>query len=177
MAFSEPKHVIQESGLSEGALVGDFGAGSGHYSIAAGKVVGAQGRVYAIDIQKELLSRLKRDASAAGVRNIEILAGDIEVEGGSHLRSGMLNLVIMANVLFQAEHRSAVLAEAKRVLRPGGRVLFVDWKDSFSGIGPQKSDVIPEALSRELFERAGFIFERSLKNPGEHHYGFIMKLP
>lgn len=177
MAFSNPVHVIQESGLKEGARVADFGAGSGHYSIAAGRAVGSRGTVYAVDIQKDLLSRLKRDAAAAGVRNIEVIAGDIETEGGTKLRSQMLDAVIVANVLFQAEHRGSVLAEVRRVLKPGGKVIFVEWSGSFGGVGPRQEDVVTETIARELFERAGFVFERTLRNVGEHHYGFVMKLP
>lgn len=175
MVFSDPTQVLQESGLTEGMLVADFGAGSGHYSIAVGKLVGSRGRVYAIDIQKGLLSRLKSVANSEGVRTIEIISGDLETEGGSKLRTGMLDGVILANMLFQSDHRADVLAEARRVLKSGGKVIFVEWSDSHGGIGPQQSDVITEPVARELFERAGFSFERSLKNPGEHHYGFIMR--
>jgi len=175
MAFSDPKQVLAESGIVDGSMVAEFGAGSGHYAVAAGKLVGARGRVYAIDIQKDLLNRLKREAGAQGVRNVEIVWGDLEAEGGSKLRGGTVDTVILANTLFQSEHRSSLLEEAKRVLRPGGKLIFIEWSESFGGMGPRSSDVIPEPLARELLTRAGFTFERALRNVGDHHYGLIVK--
>lgn len=175
MAFSDPKQILAESGITDGSAVADFGAGSGHYAFAAGNLVGSRGRVYAIDIQKELLSRLKREASAQGLRNIEIVWGDLEAENGSSLRGGTLDAVIIANILFQAEHRTLVLEEAKRVLKVGGRLVLIEWSDSFGGIGPRASDVLTESVARELLTRAGFTFERAIKHPGEHHYGLILK--
>lgn len=177
MAFSNPKQVIAQSGLIEGFVVADFGAGSGHYTIAAAKAVGDRGRVYAIDIQKELIARLKREVSSEGVRNVEVLWGDIETPHGSKLKDEMVDVVILANVLFQIERRGGVIEEAKRVVKPGGKVVVVEWKDSFGGIGPRKEDVLSEAMAKSLFERAGFVFDRSLPNAGMHHYGFIMKKP
>jgi ubiquinone/menaquinone biosynthesis C-methylase UbiE len=175
MAFSDPQQVIQQAGLQDGAIVADFGAGSGHYSIAAGKIVGSNGRVYAIDIQKELLARLQREAQGQGVGNIEVVWGDIESPQGSKLTQGSVDLVMIANVLFQIERRAVVVAEAQRVLRPGGKLLLVDWRESFGGIGPKPADVIPPTLAKELAVKAGFTFERELSDAGEHHYGLVFK--
>ena len=69
----------------------------------------------------------------------------------------------------------ALLEEAKRVLKVGGRVILIEWSDSFGGIGPRASDVLAESVARELLTRAGFAFERSIKTPGEHHYGLVLK--
>lgn len=175
MAFSDPQSIVSQSGLTDGALVADFGAGSGHYSIAAGKIVGSNGRVYAIDIQKELLTRLKREAQKEGVGNIEIVWGDIEAPEGSTLRGDSVDMVILANVLFQVEHRAAVLREAKRVLTSGGKLLLIDWKDSFGGMGPKSSDVMHPTVAQELVYKEGFTLQRELTQVGEHHYGFIFK--
>lgn len=175
MAFSDPQQVIQQIGLQDGAVVADFGAGSGHYSIGAAKIVGSNGRVYAIDIQKDLLARLKREAQAKGVGNVEVVWGDIEELQGSKLTEGSVDVVVLANVLFQIERRGGVFLEAKRVLKPGGTLVVVDWKESFGGIGPKPSDVLPPTLAKELVVKAGFTFERELSDAGEHHYGLIFK--
>lgn len=175
MAFSDPKQVIRECAIADGSMVADFGTGSGHYAMAAAQAVGARGRVYAVDIQKELLARLKKEALAKHLGNLEVLWGDIEAEGGSKLRSSMVDVVIMANALFQMHHRNASLQEAKRVLKPGGTLVFVEWQDSYGGMGPAPSEVVQEAVARDLLTRAGFSVERSLRNAGEHHYGFIAR--
>jgi ubiquinone/menaquinone biosynthesis C-methylase UbiE len=172
MSFSNPRAIVQALRLREGMRVGDFGAGSGHYALAAAERVGTTGRVIAVDINKDLLTRIRNDATREGLENVEVLWGDIDEEAGSCLNAESLDLVILANVLFQVEHRRAAAREAHRVLRPSGKLLVVDWRDSYGGLGPQISDVISEENARELFESESFAFEKAI-GAGEHHYGLL----
>jgi ubiquinone/menaquinone biosynthesis C-methylase UbiE len=171
-AFSEPRSNVAKMGLSEGLVVADFGAGSGHYSIAAARAVGHSGRVYAIDIQKELLTRIKNLAAAERVRNVQVLWGDIDEPGGSKLREGSADVVLLSNTLFQVEHKDALLTEAKRVLRPKGRLIVIDWTDSFGGLGPAPKDVVTEREAHAMLTKAGFSIEKSF-DAGAHHFGVI----
>ena len=175
MAFSDPRKNVGELELREGVRVADFGAGSGHYVNVLAKVVGESGRVYAIDIQKDLLRRIKNLSSNEHAGNIEVIWGDIEESGGSKLAEESMDAVVISNLLFQVEHRRAVVDEAKRVLKRGGKVLLVDWADSFGGLGPRSGDVVKSESARALFGEAGFSLERELADAGEHHYGFIFK--
>lgn len=172
--FSDPIKNIEQCGVQPGMDIADFGAGSGHYSIASAKSLMATGRVYAIDIHKDLLTKLKNHASKEGIYNIEVILGDIEKENGSRLRDFSVDLVLICNVLFQAEDKSAIIKEAKRVLKPGGRVLVVDWSDSFGNLGPKKESIFKENEAIEFFEKMGFHIDRKI-NAGSHHYGFICK--
>ena len=70
MSFADPKENILQLGLREGMRVGDFGAGSGHYTLAASGIVGGEGKVYAIDVQEDVLRRLRDAARHAGRVNI-----------------------------------------------------------------------------------------------------------
>jgi len=172
--FSDPQHNLEQLGLGEGDQVADFGSGSGFYSLAAARAVGDTGRVFAIDIQKDLLQKLKSTAQAQRIFNIEIVWGDLEKIGGTKLRDMCIDAAIVSNILFQVEHKKETVREVKRVLKRTGRVLVVDWADSFGGMGPQPKDVLPEIETRKLFESAGFVFERSIM-AGDHHYGLIFK--
>ncbi len=172
MAFSDPQKIVGELLLSEEMRVADFGSGSGHYTLAVAQIV-TEGRVYAVDIQKELLSRLKSDTAKAGISNVDIIWGDIDEKDGSRLSSATLDMVILANVLFQIEHRQKVAEEIKRVLKPKGKTLVVDWADSFGGLGPKQQDVISADKVCKLFESVGFVFDRKIKEAGDHHYGLI----
>ncbi|MBI2474518.1 MAG: methyltransferase domain-containing protein, partial [Candidatus Taylorbacteria bacterium] len=62
MSFSDPSHNVEQFDLQSGMTVADFGTGSGYYAFAAAKAVGDKGKVYAIDVQKPLLEKLKREA-------------------------------------------------------------------------------------------------------------------
>lgn len=170
--FSDPKNNIMQLGLREGMSVADFGSGSGHYAIEASRIVGDGGRVYAIDIQQALVRKIKNLATAEHRGNIDVLWGDIEQIGGTKLRDESVDAVIIANDLFQVEEKDNVIAEAKRILKPKGKVLVIDWLDSFSGIGPALENIVRESEARELLLRNGFEFAQKF-DAGEHHYGLI----
>lgn len=172
--FSDPNHTIEQFELQSGARVADFGAGSGALAFIAARAVGEAGRVYTIEVQKELLERLKSEARAERLHNVEALWGDIERSNGTHLKPATVDAVLVSNVLFQAEDKPGLIAEANRILKPGGRLLLVDWSESFGGMGPQPAAVVPETAARELFLRGGFSLVKGI-NAGEHHYGMIFR--
>ena len=154
--------------------VADFGAGSGAYSFAASRRAGGTGHVYAVEVQKDLLERLKLEAKQKHVGNIEVVWGDLDTLGGSQLKDNAMDAVVLSNVLFQAENRGAMIGEAHRVLKPEGKVLFIEWTDSFNNLGPLKDQVVPEASARSMFSGAGFRV-MPMFTAGAHHYGFIAK--
>lgn len=172
--FSDPIKNIEQCGIQSGMDIADFGAGSGHYSMAASRALMSTGRVYAIDIDKDLLSRLKNTSTKEGLYNIEIVWGNVEKPGGAKLRDASVDLVFMCNLLFQLEDKVGAIKETKRILRPNGRILVVDWSDSFGGLGPRPTDVVKKMKAKELFEKQGFVIDREI-SAGAHHYGIIFK--
>lgn len=172
--FSEPEIVVRELQLQPGLTVADFGVGSGYYTIAAARAVAPGGLVYATDIQPSLLRRVKNLAFAEGLSNVEVISGDVTLPKGSGLPDGSVDVVLVANVLFQVEDKKALVREAKRVLMDGGRALVVDWEDSFGGIGPIPSHVVKKDDAQAFFMNNGFKLVRNI-NAGSHHYGFIAR--
>ena len=170
--FSDPGKNVKQFGLREGMYVADLGAGSGYYSIAAAKIVGNQGKVYAVEIQNELLYTIKKEATLAGVLNIEILWADVEKPNGTKIKDASMDAVIASNILFQVEDRGQFVREVYRILKPKGRILLVDWSDSFGNTGPIDDHVVKEAKARDLFEKSGFAFQQMI-DAGSHHYGMI----
>lgn len=174
MAFSNPLTNVSALGLSSGEVVVDFGAGSGFYTLAAARIVGDSGEVYAIDIQQELLSRVAAQAVEQGLKNVHTLRGDLDEEKGSTLADSVADALIMANTLFQVEHKEAFVREAARVLRRGGRLLCIDWTDSFNNLGPHPEQVVGAEKADVLLRSAGF--EKVMDVPaGDHHYGMLYK--
>lgn len=172
--FSDPVKNIDQCGIQAGMEIADFGSGSGHYTLAAAKALVSTGRVYAVDVNKDLLTKLKNQAVKEGLYNVEVIWGDIEKTGGTKLRDATIDLVFLSNILFQIEDKDALIKEVKRVLKTGGRVLVVDWADSFGGIGPQPKMVINKTSAAEMFDKAGFHLDREF-DAGSHHYGYIFK--
>ncbi len=173
MAFKDPENVLDQLVLGEGRIVADFGAGSGAYTLAAARRVGGEGKVYAIDIQRDLLNRLKNAATRAQLRNVEIIWGNVEKQGGSQLKDASADVVIVSNILFQAEDKSAIAREAHRVLKKDGRALLVEWADS-STLGPSGEHLVGKDDARHIFENSRFSFEREI-DTGSHHYGMVFR--
>src|SRR3989344_3829404 len=92
--FADPATNVAKLGVIDGHKVIDLGAGSGFYSIEVAKKVGASGRVYAVDVQKNLLERLRSVASNQGIKNIEVVCGNAENSGGTKLREAIADSVI-----------------------------------------------------------------------------------
>jgi ubiquinone/menaquinone biosynthesis C-methylase UbiE len=172
--FSDPRRSIEQLGLSDGNVVADLGAGSGFYTTEAAKAVAPTGCVYAVDVQKDLLDRLKKDAARQHVRGIEVVAGDVERLGGSRLREGSCDAAIASNILFMIEDKKSFLLEARRILKPRGRLLLVDWSASFSQMGPHADHVVYKEDALKLATAAGFRLEREI-HAGSHHYGMIFR--
>jgi ubiquinone/menaquinone biosynthesis C-methylase UbiE len=179
MAFVNPENVVKSFDLEPGGVVADFGSGSGAWALAAARFVGPDGKVYAVDVQKEILSALKSRADTEGFLNIEIVWGDIESQGGSGLADESVDFIIMANVLFQADKKEEMVREAFRVLKEGGRLGLIDWGETglpghgFGG-GPARAMRIFKNEAKKIFLEAGFVFQDEFE-AGEHHYGLLFK--
>jgi ubiquinone/menaquinone biosynthesis C-methylase UbiE len=173
--FSNPKDILQQCGISQGAVVGDFGTGTGAYAHEAASLVGARGVVYAFDVQKDHVQRLSRtEHNREGV--IRPLWVDLEMPRGTGLADTVLDLAIVANTLFQIEDKKGFIAETFRVVRPGGRLLLIDWEESFGGMGPHVDRVINADVARAFVEASGWVFDKTIE-AGSHHYGYVFRKP
>ncbi|MBI5004982.1 MAG: methyltransferase domain-containing protein [Candidatus Lloydbacteria bacterium] len=172
--FSDPQKNVAQLDVREGDHVADFGAGSGAYAFAIARRVGSSGRVYAIDIQKELLAKLKNEARRENIFNIEIIWSDLDNEKGTALREASVDACVVSNLLFQVSSKEQVIAEVWRILKPGGKILIIDWNDSYGGLGPTNQDVFSKQSAQELLSKEGFVYEKDI-DAGAYHYGMIFK--
>lgn len=175
-SFADPEKNIEALGLYEGMIVADLGAGVGAYTIPLAEKVGDTGRVYAVEVQKDFLTNIKNTAVSRGLKNVELLWGDIERLGGTKIKDESVDAVVVSNVLFLADDKKGLIREARRILKVGGKVLVIDWSDSFNNLGPTPEMVVTEDAARGLFEAEGLVFKNNI-NAGEHHYGFVMLRP
>lgn len=159
-------------GLRENDVVADLGAGTGHYSLAAGALV-SNGKVYAVELQKDFIETIKVKVRDARLSNVEILWGNVEKIGGTKIGSDVADAVIASNILFQVEDKENFILEIKRILKPAGRVLLIDWSEA-SIMGAGSAKIISKTKALEMFQKKGFILEREI-DAGEHHYGMILR--
>lgn len=169
--FSNPAKNIAQLRLTHGMNVADIGSGSGAYSILASAIIG-NGVVFAVDIQKDMLSLIESEANRLKIDNIKTIWGDAERDSGTRIADSLVDVCILSNVLFQIEDKDACVKEIKRILKPGGKILVVDWSDSWQGMGPHKDLVHSEGEVYALFEKHKL---KPLEEivAGDHHYGII----
>jgi ubiquinone/menaquinone biosynthesis C-methylase UbiE len=172
--FTDPTANLENFGIEPGMKIADLGSGSGFYSIPAAKMAGDTGVVYAVDVQKNLLEKVKSEADREHVSNIEYIWGDIETHNGTKIADNTVGAVFLSNILFQLEDKEGAIAEAKRILVSGGRILCVDWTDSFGGLGPDQQAVFPANDAKELLEKHDLEFQKEF-DPGAHHYALVYR--
>jgi ubiquinone/menaquinone biosynthesis C-methylase UbiE len=172
MAFLTPKHLVEKLNLRTGASVADIGSGSGAYIESLALAVGEEGKVYTVDIHKDMLDTTKKALEERGFQNIDIIWADIEE--GVYLDSYSLDAVVLSNTLFMLDDKKKALKEIKRVLIPEGLVLVVDWSKSHSGVGPHVDHVVTESEAEDLFVSAGFRLVSRFP-AGSFHYAFVAK--
>jgi ubiquinone/menaquinone biosynthesis C-methylase UbiE len=127
-----------------------------------------------VDLNRELLSRIKNFAAVEELHNVEVLHGDAEVVGGTGLPSDTFDFVIATNLLFAVENRGECAAEIRRILKKSGRALVVDWQDSFSGLGPHAGHVITAAAGQRLLEQQGMVLVAKVP-AGAYHWGLVVR--
>ena len=172
--FAHPRRNVAILGIEHGMKVADFGSGSGAYALAIAEWLSNSGHVYAIDIQRDLLKRTQNEATRRKLKNISVVWGDLEVYGGSKIADRHVDLVLVSNLLFQVGERPAVIAEARRILKPTGRLVIIDWSDSFKGMGPHRDDVVTKDAALGITREGGFDLLREF-SPGAHHYGLMLR--
>ncbi len=172
--FVVPEVVATHFHFREGERVADFGAGSGYFVPILSKLVGDEGKVFACEIQKNLVETVGEIVRTKNLSNVETLWCDIEEVGGTKIEDGALDHVIVVNTFFQVENQSETIKEVNRVLRSGGTLLLIDWSESFSGLGPQPDQVVDQSTAVSLCESVGFTLDRSF-DAGDHHYGVALR--
>ena len=172
-SFAHPGRNAELFPIKSGDIVADFGAGLGHYVFEIAKLLQGTGRIYAIDVQQELLRRIKNEAHKKGIENIETIWGDIARPHGAKLPNNSVDLCLMSNVLFQLEQPKKALEEARRILKMDGKLIIIDWLESFRSLGPAKHHVFNKERCLEVAQEAGFAAVGQFA-AGAHHYGFIL---
>jgi ubiquinone/menaquinone biosynthesis C-methylase UbiE len=170
--FLSPEKIVDYCDVHHGMKVADFGSSIGTFALLLAKRVGAHGTIYAIDIQKELLAKLHNEAKAQKLENVEIILGDFEKEKGTMLHNESIDRVFVVNSFFQAEDKDACINEIYRILKKGGKVIFIDWAESFENLGPHKDSIVTEKQVTLMFEKHYFKKESDFP-AGDHHYGIL----
>jgi predicted methyltransferase len=132
-AWQRPDEVARALALQPGQVACDVGAGPGYFTLRLAAAVGPTGRVYAVDVEAALLGALIRRLEQAGVRNVTPV---LSLPADPLLPAGACDLVLMVNTYHHFPDGPAYLARLTGALRPGGRLVNVDFQKRETGVGP-----------------------------------------
>jgi ubiquinone/menaquinone biosynthesis C-methylase UbiE len=162
-----PSEVTGRLGLLPGMRVADIGAGIGSFSIPIAREIGETGRVFAVDLQSEMLDILRENVREESVANVEPVLGSAVATG---LPGHSCDLALLANVWHELDDLPAVLGEVRRILSEGGRVAIVDWRpDADRPPGPPIEHRIPAEQTASQLKSAGWTVQSS-SQVGQCHY-------
>lgn len=165
-----PDQLLRELGLAPGDTLADIGCGPGFFTIPAAEIVGKEGRVYAADIQGEMLAALRSRVQEHELTNVRMVkTSETEIP----LQEGCANLALVAFTLHEVEHRARFLHRVRRLLKPEGHVVVIEWEKRDETMGPPAaSRLAPEDALKDA-EAAGLrLAER--RDLNEHHYLLIL---
>jgi ubiquinone/menaquinone biosynthesis C-methylase UbiE len=146
MRWQQPARVLRAAGVKPGATVADVGAGPGFFTLPLARAVGPRGRVYAVDPGLPHLERLRERLMKAGARNVTpvLSRGD-----DPHLPPGICDVVMTVNTYHHFPNGPAFLRRLAVALRPGGRLVAIDFAKRETPVGPP----VDHRVSREEFLR------------------------
>lgn len=171
-AFLDAQRILSSLGSLQGKQVADLGCGTGYVTMALAQMVGKEGIVSAVDVMQEPLQSVQAQAESMGLRNVHTIRADLEVLGGTKIPDNSQDVAVLATTLFQSQKKDAMLAEAVRMLKPGGVLLIVEWKKGAQGFGPPDHLRTDEQTMQALATAAGVRFERTV-DAGMFYYGIL----
>jgi ubiquinone/menaquinone biosynthesis C-methylase UbiE len=170
--WQNPDDLLASIGLNIGFTFVDVGCGYGFFTIAAARIVGKEGRVFALDSDEKAIASLKKKASTENLRNIEARVGAAE---DTVFYEACADVVFYSIVLHDFNDAFKALVNARKMLKPEGRLVDLDWKKQPMEFGPPLSIRFSEEQALALIEKAGFQIEQR-KEASEFLYLIVARI-
>ncbi|MFM8705807.1 MAG: class I SAM-dependent methyltransferase [Planctomycetia bacterium] len=162
--------MLQALGVRPGQTLCDMGCGNGFYTLQLARLVGPRGRVYAVDIQPEMLQMLVRNAAEARLANIRpVLGTPID----PRLPKGEIDLMLCVDVYHEFSHPEAMLAKIRESLAPEGRLVLVEFRGEDPAVPIKPLHKMTKAQVRAELEPAGFGVVREFDRLPWQHLIFL----
>jgi ubiquinone/menaquinone biosynthesis C-methylase UbiE len=146
-AYQKPHEVIEALRLRSGEVIADIGAGSGYFALRLAHHLGANGHVYAVDISPDMVRRLNERIHEAGLVNVSTILA----RPNNPLLPRSVDRFLFVNVWHHVEDQASYLELMKKVLRPGGQVVMIDFQKRDLPVGPPATmKIAREDLMRQM---------------------------
>lgn len=151
--YQRPEEVVRALELREGEVVADLGSGTGYFTVRFARAVGESGRVYAVDVSPDMIRHLNRRLRDGGIRNVCTVLADPD---DPLLADGSVDRLVIVNTWHHIEDQPGYLEKVKRILRPGGQVVHIDFRKADTPVGPPIGEKIARDDLVAQMENAGF---------------------
>ncbi|MGC4046552.1 MAG: methyltransferase domain-containing protein [Armatimonas sp.] len=159
-AEEAPSLLIKSLGLKPGMVVADIGAGSGYLTFPMAKRVGPKGKVFAVDIQPEMLTIIQNKARAQGVRNVSVVLGDV---ADPKLPEGSCDLQLLVDVYHELDQPYEMALAMKKAMKPDGRLVLVEYRKEDPRVPIKEVHKMSEAQVRKELAIVGLKLEKNIK--------------
>jgi ubiquinone/menaquinone biosynthesis C-methylase UbiE len=153
----EPARAIEALDLRAGMTVADIGAGSGYYTVRMARKVGAEGKVYATDIQVGMLSLLQRRAKQEQITNIVPVLGAAD---DPKLPPGAIDMALMVDVYHELSAPQAFMRRLRETLKPDGRLVLIEFRKEDPSVPIREEHKMSVAQVREELAADGYTVDR-----------------
>ncbi|MFS8640853.1 MAG: class I SAM-dependent methyltransferase [Symbiobacteriaceae bacterium] len=174
LSWHDPARILRHLELERCTAMADVGCGPGWFTLPAARALPPGGVVYGIDIREEMLDHLRRRAREQGLDNVVPVLAEEEDEWPVPTES--CEAVLIADVYHEVDPASLFIGEVKRILRPGGVCLVVDWKPEPTPEGPPPEVRVDPADVAAEFTAGGFRFAGPC-DVGPYSYGLKFVKP
>jgi ubiquinone/menaquinone biosynthesis C-methylase UbiE len=161
-----PEVILKDAGLRAGMVFMDVGCGEGFFALLAAKTVGESGIVYAVDVDAEAIERLKAKAETQHLTNIRATVGLAEE---TVFCTACADVVFYSMVLHDFKDPAKVLQNAKKMLKPTGKLVNLDWKKMQVPFGPPFKIRFSEQDAMGMLKISSFSVT-DVKDAGPYHY-------
>lgn len=151
-AYQKPHEVMEALAVKEGEVIADIGAGSGYFTLRLARHVGDTGRVYAVDVNPDMLRHLN-----GKIRDLKVLnVSTILAPPDDPLLPQPVDRFLIVDVWHHIEDQAGYLALMKKQLKPGGQVVMIDFQKRELPVGPPVDMKISREDLLKQMEGAGF---------------------
>ena len=152
-AYQKPHEVVMALGLKDGERIADIGSGSGYFALRFARHVGTSGRVFAVDINPDMVVHLNRRIRDANLDNVQTI---LAAPDDPLLADASVDRVFICETWHHIENHPQYLAKLAKMLRPGGEIVVIDFKAIDTPVGPPMPMRVPRESVVAEFERGGF---------------------
>jgi ubiquinone/menaquinone biosynthesis C-methylase UbiE len=161
-----PETALDKIGIKEGMTVADVGAGVGYFTVRLGQRVGPKGKVFAVDVQPEMLSILKQRAAKANLKNIVTILGS---ESDPKIPPASADLILLVDVYHEFSQPQRMLQRLGEALKNDGRLVLLEYRKEDPHIPVRPEHKMSVAEAKAELEAEGFRLEKVLHDLPRQH--------